>query len=129
MNDVVRDANHGVTGHGLRASVSARIANLREEGGEQVGIPILPGAVSHERWPSACYLEGTARRQLLLDMRGESNSLLDGLMREEETSSNSSVEVQGDTDESTENANYSVDIEQVPVRVDPVQAFTNLEAE
>ena len=62
-------------------------------------------------------------------MRGESNSLLDGLVREEETSSNSSTEVQGDTDERTENANYSVDIEQVPVRVEPVEAFTNLEAE
>ena len=38
-------------------------------------------------------MEGTDRRQLLLDIREVANRLLDGLSREEETMSRSSVDV------------------------------------
>ena len=52
-SDVVREANHGVKTRKIRVGALARIANIRKEEGEPVGLPILPGSVSHERWLSA----------------------------------------------------------------------------
>ena len=51
------------------------------------------------------------------------------LTEEDETTSKSSmeVEVQGDTDE--READYSVEVEQIQARVEPAQAFRNLEIE
>ena len=102
----------------IRASALAKIANNREEGDEQVGTQILPGAANHEGQLSAWNLGATDRNQLLMDMSEESTRLSQGLTREEETTSESSLDivVQGDTDESSGNeADYSVEVERVPV--------------
>ena len=70
-----------------------------------MGLPILPGAISHERWLSARYLESTDRNHLLADMTKEFSRLFGWLSLEEETTSKSStdVDVRGNTDAITDN--------------------------
>ena len=65
-----------------------------------------------------------------MDMSEESTRLSQGLTREEETTSESSLDiaVARDTDESSGNeADYSVEVERVPVRAEPAQAFRKRE--
>ena len=65
-----------------------------------------------------------------MDMSEESTRLSQGFTRKEETSSESSLDiaVAGDTDESSGNEpDYSVEVERVPVRAEPAQAFRKTE--
>ena len=65
-------------------------------------------------------------------MTKEFSRLFGGLSLEEETTSKRStdVDVRGNTDASTDNfADHSVEVERVPIRVEPAEALRNLETE